>query len=129
MEDAWKHIKVLLVPSLWLEAWGMVVVEAQLRGIPVISSDSGALPEAKLGIPPIVAVNSLTGEHDKRGKYVVPGQDIEPWVQALEKLLNDKDEYESVANQARRETADWLTGLDESAHEKWLDSIEKVSRK
>jgi glycosyltransferase involved in cell wall biosynthesis len=128
MEDAWKHIKVLLVPSLWLEAWGMVVVEAQLRGIPVISSDSGALPEAKLGIPYIVPVNSLTGKHDREDNYVVPNQDIEPWVVALEKLLNDKDEYESVADQARSETLDWLTGLDGSAHEKWLNSIEKVKR-
>jgi glycosyltransferase involved in cell wall biosynthesis len=126
MEDAWKDIKVLLVPSLWLEAWGMVVVEAQVRGIPVVSSDSGALPEAKLGIPSIVAVNSLTGKHDQEGKYVIPSQDIEPWAQALEKLLKDKDEYESVANQARVETADWLTGLDEKAHEKWLESIKKV---
>lgn len=31
----------VLAPSLWLEAWGMVVTEALLRGIPAIISDAG----------------------------------------------------------------------------------------
>ena len=37
IDEAWKGIKVLLVPSFWLEAWGIVVIKAQFRGIPVIS--------------------------------------------------------------------------------------------
>jgi hypothetical protein len=32
----------LLAPSLWLEAWGMVVTEALLRGLPALVSDLGA---------------------------------------------------------------------------------------
>jgi glycosyltransferase involved in cell wall biosynthesis len=124
-EDVWKEIKVLLVPSLWFEAWGMVVVEAQLCGIPVLSSNSGGLPEAKLGVPYIIPVNALTGEHDEHGKYVVHEQDIQPWVETLLTLLNDKDEYESVSAQARRTTADWLGTMDGSALEKWLESLEQ----
>lgn len=31
----------VLAPSLWLEAWGMVVTEASLRGLPTIVSDAG----------------------------------------------------------------------------------------
>jgi glycosyltransferase involved in cell wall biosynthesis len=125
MEDAWKDIKILLVPSLWLEAWGMVVVEAQLRGIPVISSDSGALPEAKLGIAPIIPVNSLTGKHDRKGDYVVPKQDISGWVEVVETLMNDRGAYEALADQARDDTASWLMGLDEHALEHWLEGIER----
>jgi len=126
MEDAWKDIKVLLVPSLWLEAWGMVVVEAQLRGIPVISSDSGALPESKLGLAPIIPVNSLTGEHDEKGDYIVPDQDIMPWVTELESLMKDKKAYDSISDQNRKVTVEWLTGQDEHGPEQWLENIEKV---
>lgn len=35
----------VLVPSIWDEPFGLVAVEAQLLGIPVIASDRGALPE------------------------------------------------------------------------------------
>jgi glycosyltransferase involved in cell wall biosynthesis len=72
MEEAWRDIKVLLVPSIWLEAWGIVVIEAHLRGIPVISSNAGALPEAMLGLDYIVPVNPIKGERDKTGAYIVP---------------------------------------------------------
>lgn len=129
MEDAWKDIKVLIVPSLWLEAWGMVVIEAQLRGIPVIASDSGALPEAKLGIPPIVPVNSLTGDHDKHGAYLVPEQDIEPWVTILNTLMKDKEAYEAMSDRARDDTSEWLTNLDEHSLENWLEAVENKKKK
>jgi glycosyltransferase involved in cell wall biosynthesis len=122
-EDVWKEIKVLLVPSLWYEAWGMVVVEAQLCGIPVLSSNSGGLPESKLGVPYILPVQQLTGEHDKNGNYVVDEQEIQPWVTSLQTLLNNKDEYESVSEQARNITIEWLSGMDGSALEKWLEGL------
>jgi glycosyltransferase involved in cell wall biosynthesis len=34
------------VPSIWPEPFGRVVLEAQMNGIPVISSAKGGLPEA-----------------------------------------------------------------------------------
>lgn len=122
-EDVWKEIKVLLVPSLWYEAWGMVVVEAQLCGIPVLSSNSGGLSESKLGVPHILPVKPLTGEHDKNGKYKVDDQDIRPWVETLQSLLSNKEVYESVSEQARKTTAEWLNEMDGSALEKWLESL------
>lgn len=113
MEQIWSEIKVLLVPSLWLEAWGIVVVEAQVRGIPVISSDSGAIPEAKLGLSVLVHINSLTGEGTEEGEYIVPEQDVEPWRVALTKLMTDKDRYEELSES-------WLTKIDDKALESWL---------
>jgi glycosyltransferase involved in cell wall biosynthesis len=122
-EDVWKEIKVLLVPSLWYEAWGMVVVEAQLCGIPVISSNVGGLSEAKLDVPYILPVKQLTGEHDENGRYVVDDQDIEPWVETLQTLLSNKEEYESVSEKGRKATAEWLGGMDGSELEKWLEEL------
>ena len=35
-----------MVPSQWEEAFGRVIVEAQINGIPVLASDVGGIPEA-----------------------------------------------------------------------------------
>jgi glycosyltransferase involved in cell wall biosynthesis len=37
--------RFLVVPSLWYEAFGLVVAEAMMLGIPVIAANGGALPE------------------------------------------------------------------------------------
>lgn len=39
------HIDVLVVPSLWNEPMGRVVVEAYAHGVPVIGSNRGGIPE------------------------------------------------------------------------------------
>merc|ERR1712216_669831 len=41
VDEVYRYTKVLLVPSLWGEAYGLVCTEAALRGIPVLSTDHG----------------------------------------------------------------------------------------
>ncbi|KAH6627335.1 hypothetical protein F5144DRAFT_270208 [Chaetomium tenue] len=120
--DIWDRIKVLLVPSVWNEAWGAVITEAQLRGIPVIASDAGGIPEAKIDLPYLVPVKMVTGEVDaKTGDYVVPPQDIAPWEHALARLMaKDTTEYEELSDYTARKTVQWIRGLDQRAQEKWL---------
>ena len=36
-----------------------IVVEAMLRGVPVIASNTGGLPEAKLGVPYVLPVTPI----------------------------------------------------------------------
>jgi glycosyltransferase involved in cell wall biosynthesis len=120
MEEAWRDIKVLLVPSIWFEAWGIVLVEAHLRGIPVISSNAGALPETMLGLDYVVPVNTIKGKRDEKGAYIVPEQDVGPWVKTLNKLMNDRSEYEKLSMQVRDTTEQWLKNIDDAALEKWL---------
>lgn len=38
--------RMLLVPSLWEEAWGRVITEAQIWGLPIIARHTGGIPEA-----------------------------------------------------------------------------------
>eukprot|EP00775_Hariotina_reticulata_P003429 gene3429-3701_t len=40
---------LVMVPSILAEAFGLVVVDSMLRGLPVIVADAGALPEAAAG--------------------------------------------------------------------------------
>lgn len=49
MDQFWQGIDLLALPSLttprWAEQFGRVLVEAMARGVPVIGSSSGAIPE------------------------------------------------------------------------------------
>ena len=123
MEEAWRDIKVLLVPSLWFEAWGIVVIEAHLRGIPVISSDAGALTEAMLGLDHVIHVNPIRGEHDENGEYIVPRQNIWPWLEAVNKLMSAKSEYERLSSEVRNTTEAWLRDIDQRELESWLTDL------
>lgn len=55
MAEVLKRAKLLIVPSQWEEAFGRLPLEAMAAGVPVISSDRGALPktlgEGGLSIP------------------------------------------------------------------------------
>jgi len=45
MAELFARTRLLLMPSLWEEAFGRTVIEAQLNGIPVIATNRGALPD------------------------------------------------------------------------------------
>lgn len=49
MTTIWKMTKILLVPSVVPEAFGRVIVEAHMYGIPVIAHNIGGIPEAMNG--------------------------------------------------------------------------------
>ncbi|KAK3361564.1 UDP-Glycosyltransferase/glycogen phosphorylase [Lasiosphaeria ovina] len=124
-DKIWDRIKILLAPSVWYEAWGIVVTEAQLRGIPVIASEAGGLREAKLGLDYCIPVNLVTGEKDANGEYIIPDQDITPWESAIVELMTDKTKYRDLSSNTWRTASKWFSGLDTRAQEKWfLDMME-----
>ena len=58
-EQILARTRVLLMPSLWQEAFPLTVVEAMLRGIPVLAANTGGLPEAKLGTDGVLPVQPI----------------------------------------------------------------------
>ena len=106
IEQFLSRTRVLLMPSLWYEGFGLSVMEAMLRGIPTISSDSGGLAEAKTGteyVVPTGGIERFLPVFDEHGmpKPVLPELDIDAWALALDRLLTSRQEYEAESARAR----------------------------
>ncbi len=125
IEQMLERTRILLVPSLWIEGFGLIVVEAMLRGIPVLAADEGGLREAKRGtrfLLPVRPIESFSGGYDDRHMplAVVPPQDIDPWAAALSDLLAMPSLYETESADSRRAALDFLDSLDASEFERYL---------
>jgi glycosyltransferase involved in cell wall biosynthesis len=104
-----ERTRILLAPSLWPESFGYVVIEAMLRGIPVLASDIGGLPEAKLGVDYLLPV---TPARHHEGRCVSPPQDIRPWNAALDELLSSWHAYERCARESQDAALRFHAGVD-----------------
>jgi len=120
IEDILRQTRILLAPSLWPETFGYVVPEAMLRGIPVLASDIGGLPEAKLGVDYILPV--LPGEFREEG-FVSPPQDLAPWSRALGDLLSDKKTYQQCSHQSRQAAHEFVDTVSVLRYEKFLAKL------
>lgn len=126
MEPVWDRISVLVVPSLWFEAWGMVITEAQLRGIPVIASDVGGINEAKRFVGPLIKVKPVSGEkRNVETRYDIPEQDVSVWTDEVDRLLTNKDYYEDIATASWYAARTWVASQDVRAMEKLLLRVTK----
>jgi surfactin synthase thioesterase subunit/glycosyltransferase involved in cell wall biosynthesis len=117
--------RVLLVPSLWAEARSRIVLEALLRGVPVMAANTGGIPEAMMGIPyllPVRTIEKYEKRLDERMVPVaeVPAQDIAPWREALARLVTDRSHYEEIARQSRRAALEYARELHAGHFEKLL---------
>jgi surfactin synthase thioesterase subunit/glycosyltransferase involved in cell wall biosynthesis len=122
--------RVLLVPSLWAEARSRIVVEAMLRGVPVIASNVGGIPEAKLGVPYLLPVNPIVHYEPSLDEKMVPQaevppQDISQWSEALNRLTTDRDHYTDIAGQSRKAALEYAEQLSVKPFEKLLLEVAK----
>lgn len=86
MRPVYARSSMLLVPSVWEEGFGMVVLEAQAMGIPVIASCRGGLPES-VGSGGIVIDDYLNAE---------------TWANTIRYLLNDSRGYREMVAASKK---------------------------
>jgi surfactin synthase thioesterase subunit/glycosyltransferase involved in cell wall biosynthesis len=109
VDDLLARTRVLLAPSLWAEARSRIIVEAMLRGVPVLAANVGGIPEAMMGCDYLLPVRAIEKYRPALDEQMVPlaevpPQDIGPWFAALDTLLTDRAHYEQLSTKSR-ETA------------------------
>jgi surfactin synthase thioesterase subunit/glycosyltransferase involved in cell wall biosynthesis len=134
LDDLFRYARVVLVPSLWAEARSRVVLEAMLRGVPVIASDAGGLKEAKLGVPYLLPVNPITHyqlalDENMVPVAAVPAQDIGPWLTTLRRLTEDRERWEEIATQSRAAALNYASTLTVEPFEKFLLELTSIPKR
>jgi glycosyltransferase involved in cell wall biosynthesis len=128
IEEVLSRSRLLLAPSLWYEGFGLIATEAMLRGLPVIASDSGGLAEAKQGtgfVVPVRAIERYEPSFDENHMPKPAGvqQDIQPWKQALQTLVTDREMYWREAELSRQAAVRFVGGLRASQFEDMLREL------
>ena len=133
IEEVLEKARLLLMPSLWYEGFGLIVMEALLAGLPVISSDSGGLVEAKRGTGyavPVRPIRRYRPEFDERHMPVPESeqQEIGPWVAAVESLL-DPVQWSEESARSRAAAREFVGKLEAGQFESYLLSLRRVEGK
>ncbi len=85
MREVYRETALLLAPSQWNEAFGRVLLEAQVSGIPVVASRIAGIPEAL-----------------RSGAVLLPPAETPArWAEAVEGVLSDPAAYQRLAEGAR----------------------------
>lgn len=101
MRAIYGQTRLLLVPSRWEEGFGMVAIEAQSCGIPVIASARGGLPES-------------VGDG---GILIDDYMNTEAWLPAIHSVLGNESIYRDLAERARRHATSSAFAPPALAHE------------
>jgi glycosyltransferase involved in cell wall biosynthesis len=132
--DVLAQTRVALVPSLWAEARSRVILEAMVRGIPVIASDVGGLREAKLGVDYLLPVNPVVRYRSSVDDLMVPAADVPPqdvtaWHAALERLVTDRAHYDQLSRESRVAAMAYADRLSAADFENCLQSVLRSDRR
>jgi len=134
VDKLFARTRVLLVPSLWAEARSRIIPEAMLRGVPVLASNVGGIPEAMLGVDYLLPVRPIAHYHHTVDEQMVPvaevpEQDTGPWEAALREVLENPERWRQLSNQARERALAYAASLTVEPFESYLQEILQKPKK
>jgi len=96
--------KLLWMPSLWNESFGLAAAEAMVSGIPAVVSDRGALPEVVGDGGVVVRVPQQLSED-----RVEPVEETHArkWLELFLRLDRDEQVYRQLSGRAAHRAAQW----------------------
>jgi glycosyltransferase involved in cell wall biosynthesis len=118
--EFYRLTKMLLVPSLSQESFGRVVVEAQLNGIPILSSTRGGLRQT-VGDGGLLF--DIPAQYTLESTIVPPAGDVRPWVEAIIRLYDDPTEYSRLAQASRAASARFQESILSAQYDHYLRSL------
>jgi glycosyltransferase involved in cell wall biosynthesis len=120
----WRVTRLCIMPSLALEAQGLVAVEAMINGIPVIASDRGALPET-LGAAGVVL--PLPERLTPVTRELPTPEEVAPWVEAIIRLWDDSGWYAEQSRRALAEAQRWTPEVLEPQYVQFFEGLRPSS--
>ena len=117
IDSIFSKTRILIVPSLCQEAFGLVSPEALLRGVPVIASNIAGLKESTLGCARLIDVDPLPfhkkqiSEDLMKLTWAEPTNSVQPWSAAIDEILSSDTGYARVAEAGRLAAQDFVQGL------------------
>lgn len=123
-----RQSKVFLLPSL-NEGFPLVIVEALLCGVPVLSYDCTSGPRQILA-PELTPLEPLTALYRSANGYLLPPQtgnaispeEIRGWVAALNELLSSPGKREALVRHGRQRAMDFSK---EAVLQKWIAVLDR----
>ena len=84
MREVYRKTRVVIMPSIWAEAFGRIPIEAGINGIPTIASNRGGTRESV----------------GKEGLIIEDLYNINHWIEAI-KALDQQEQYDKYADYVR----------------------------
>ncbi len=86
MREIYSQTKLLIMPRMWPEPFGRIVIEAGINGIPTISSNIGGLSESV----------------GRGGTLINKYHDVNEWIKEIKKIIDDKVSYDALSANAKK---------------------------
>jgi glycosyltransferase involved in cell wall biosynthesis len=84
--ELYRDARLLVLPSVWNESYGLPIAEAMASGVPVVASYCGGVPE--------LVMDGVTGR-------LVPRCDVAALIDVLRSLLDDESTLQRMARSSR----------------------------
>ncbi len=133
IDDLLSRTRVLVVPSLWAEARSRIILEAMLRGVPVMACDVGGIPEAKMSVPYLLPVHPIAHYQTQLDAQMVPiaevpPQDHAPWLRAIKRLTTERTQYLEIKQPSRAAEQEYQAHLSVEPFERILETTKRHDR-
>jgi glycosyltransferase involved in cell wall biosynthesis/GT2 family glycosyltransferase len=112
--------RLLLMPSLCNESFGLVAAEGMINGIPVLASNRGALPET---IGHAGFLFDIPRQCTPKSNTLPTAAEVAPWVETIIRLWDDASLYAQASRSARDRAQQWQPERIASVYEEFFSNI------